>query len=256
MLQCATLKINKFKKNIQNKYSIDSLIKVLKSHKEWYHFLEGVLCMLRSCYFNINNQLLTEKQDKIDDIKKEVLDNLNTITDFDNIEQLGFATQAIMLITNLSGWLDNQDKDQLSTIIPNLFIKLLANYEVYAIPNAFDFVKGAIFLNQKVVEDNKQLVDNEYNKRDIVLETHQKYLVFEIWKLIKKINLNQLSISKAQCDSNFLKSLNLESDIIEKFIVLFILKYVDIPFDEEFTDELIDILIFLQAGPDTNQINN
>ena len=54
----------------------------------------------------------------------------------------------------------------------------------------------------------------------------------------------------------FLKSLNLESYTIEKFIVLFILKYVDIPFDEEFTDELVDVLLLLQTGPDTNQTDS
>ena len=128
-----------------------------------------------------------------------------------------------MLVTSLYSRLDDQDKDQLSTIISNLFIKLLKDFQVFAIPNAFDFVKGASFLDHKVIEDNKLLVDNEYNKRDVVFETHQKQLVFAILNLIKKSNLNQLSISKDQCDAEFLKSLNLESYMIEKFIVLLIL---------------------------------
>ena len=37
---------------------------------------------------------------------------------------------------------------------------------------------------------------------------------------------------------------------------MLILKYVDIPFDEEFTDELVDVLLFLQNEPDTNQTDS
>ena len=128
-----------------------------------------------------------------------------------------------MLVTNLYCRLGEQDKYQLSIIISNLFIKLLEDFQVYAIPNVFDFVKGATFLDQKVIDLNKQLVDNEFNKRNVVLETHQKQLVFAILNLIKKSDLNLLPISKFHCNSSFLKSLNLESHMIEKFIVLFIL---------------------------------
>ena len=189
-------------------------------------------------------------------ITKGIIDNLNAITDLNNIEQLGFATQAIMLATNLYCRLGNRDKDQLSTIISNFFIKLLEDFQVYAIPNVLDFVKGATFLDQDVIEKNKQLVDNKFNKRNVLLETHQKQLVFAILNLIKKSDLNQLPFSKVHCNSSFLKSLNLESRMIEKFIVLFILKYVDIPFDEEFTDELADVLLHLQTGSDTNQVDS
>ena len=208
---------------IQHKYSIDSLIKALSFNKDWFHFWEGVTYLLRSCYFNNCTQSWIDSQDKTDEIIKRIIDKLNAITDLNDIEQLGFATQAIMLVTNLYCWLGEQDKDQLSTIISNLFIKLLQDFQVYAIPNVLDFVKGATFLDQYVIEKNKELVDNEFNKRNVVLETHQKQFVFEIWNLIKKINLNQLSISKDQCEAEFLKSLNLKSRMIEKFIVLFIL---------------------------------
>ena len=208
---------------IQRKYNINSLIKALSSNKDWFHFLEGVTCLLNSYYFNKCTQSWIDNQDKTDEIIKEVIENLNAITDLNDIEQLGFATQAIMLVTNLYCRLDNQDKDQLSIIISNLFIKLLEDFQVYAIPNVFDFAKGATFLDQDVIEKNKELVDNEFNKRNVVLETHQKQFVFEIWNLIKKINLNQLLISKVQCEAEFLKSLNLKSHMIEKFIVLFIL---------------------------------
>ena len=173
---------------VQHKYSIDSLTKVLK-FKEWFHFWEGAICLLRSCYFNKNTQSLFGIQDKTDEIKKKVIDNLNIITDLNNIEQLGFATQAIMLVSSLLCRLDDQDKDQISTIISNLFIKLLKDFQVYAMPNVFDFVKGATFLDQNVIEDNRKLVDNEYNERDVVLETHQKQLVFAILNLIKKITV-------------------------------------------------------------------
>ena len=212
---------------IQLKYSIDSLTKALLFSKEWFHFWEGVTCLLRSCYFNKYAKSLAENQDFVHNIKKGIIDNLNTITDLNNIEQLGFATQAIMLVTNLYDKLDNQDINKLNTIISNLFIKLLEDFEVYAIPNAFDFIKGVAFLDQKLIEDNKQLVDNEFNKRNVVLETHQKQLVFAILNLIKNNNLSQLSIRKVHCNSSFLKSLNLESNMIEKFIVLFILNLFD-----------------------------
>ena len=238
---------------VQSKYRINSLTKVLK-FKEWFHFWEGAIWLLRSIYFNTSAQSLFGIQDKIDEIKKGIFDNLNTITDFDSIEQLGFATQAIMLITSIYSKLDDQDKDQLKTFISNLFTKLLEKYEVYAIPNVFDFVKGAVFLDQKVIENNRRLVDNEHNIRNVVLETHQKYLALLIWNLIKKSNLDQLSISKVQCNSSLLQSLNLESHMIEKFIILFILKYIDIPFDEEFTDELVEMLLLLQTRPDVDQI--
>ena len=238
---------------IQRKYSIDSLIKALSFNKEWFHFWEGVVCLLRSCYFSKCTQSLTESQDRIDNIKKGIIDHLNSITDLNNIEQLEFATQAIMLVTNLYCRLDNQDKDQLSTIISNLAIKLLEDFQVYAIPNVFDFLKNASFLEQKVIDDNRKLIENEVNNRNVILETHQKQFVLAIWNLIKKSDLNQLSISKVQYNSNFLKSLNLESHMIEKFFVLFILKYIDIPFDEEFTDELVDVLLFLQTGSPNNE---
>ena len=241
---------------IQHKYSIDTLIKALSFNKDWFHFREGVTCLLRSCYFNKFTQFWIYSQDKTDKIINGIIDNLKAIIDLNDIEQLGFATQAIMLATNLYCRLGEQDKDQLSIIISNLFIKLLEDFQVYAIPNVFDFIKGATFLDQDVIEKNKQLVDNEFNKRNVVLETHQKQLVFAILNLIKKSDLNQLPFSKVHCNSSFLKSLNLESHMIEKFIVLFILKYVDIPFDEEFTDELIDILLLLQTGPDTNQTDS
>ena len=210
-------------KKIQNKYSIDSLIKELSIKRDWFHFREGIICLLRSCYFNKCTQVWIYSQDKTNKIIKGIIDNLKAIIDLNSIEQLGFATQAIMLVTNLYCRLGEQDKDQLSIIISNLFIKLLQDFQVYAIPNVFDFVKGATFLDQKVIEKNKQLVDNEVNTKNVVLETHQKQLVFAIWNLIKKINLNQLSISKDQCKAEFLKSLNLKSHMIEKFIVLFIL---------------------------------
>ena len=123
---------------------------------------------------------MIEKEDKTDNIINGIIDNLSKITDLENIEQLGFATQAIMLITSLYDYLNSQNKDQLNIIFSNLFIKLLENFQVFAIPNAFDFAKGVAFLDQKVIEDNRQLVDNEYKNRDVVLETHQKYLVFEL----------------------------------------------------------------------------
>ena len=208
---------------VKHKYSIESLTEVLKFNKECFHFWEGVICLLRSCYFKTSTQSLAESQDKVDPIKKGVFDYLNAVTNVDNIEQLGFATQAIMLVTNLYCRLNDQDKDQLNIIIPTLFIKLIGNFEVYAIPNAFDFVKGAAFLDQNVIENNRKLVDNEFNKRNVILETHQKYLILAIWELVKKIDFNQLWLSKVKYESEFLKSLNLESHMIEKFIVLFIL---------------------------------
>ena len=158
-----------------------------------------------------------------------------------------------MLATSLYGRLNNEDKDELNAIVLNLFIKLLENYIVYAIPNAFDINKDTAFLDQKLIEQNRQLVDNEFKFRDVVLETHQKNLVFAIWKLIKISNLNQLSIIKTQYKSELLKSLNLESHMLEKWITLFILKYVDIPFEEEFTDELVNMLLLLQFGQDSNE---
>ena len=91
-----------------------------------------------------------------------------------------FATQAIMLVTNLYCRLDNQDKDQLSTIISNLAIKLLEDFQVYAIPNVFDFLKNASFLEQKVIDDNRKLIENEVNNRNVILETHQKQFVLAI----------------------------------------------------------------------------
>ena len=208
---------------IQQKYSIDFLIKALSFNKDWFHFWEGVTCLLRSCYFNNCTQSWIDSQDKTNEIIKGIIDKLKTISDLNDIEQLGFATQAIMLVTNLYCRLGEQDKDQLSIIISNLFIKLLKDYQVYAIPNVLDFAKGTPFLDQDLIEKNKELVDNEVNERNVVLETHQKQFVFEIWNLIKKINLNQLSISKDQCEAKFLKSLNLKSHMIEKFIVLIIL---------------------------------
>ena len=134
-------------------------------------------------------------------LKRKLLIISTAITDLNNIEQLGFATQAIMLVTSLYCRLDDQDKDQLSTIISNLFIKLLKDFQVYAIPNVLWFCQRCyIFRSEMWLRKTENLLIMSIIKEMLYLKLIRSNLVFAILNLIKKSNLNQLSISKVQCE--------------------------------------------------------
>ena len=82
-----------------------------------------------------------------------------------------------------------------------------------------------------------------------MLETHQKELVATILKLIIKFDFKGLSFKETKHNSELYACLNMNEKMVEKLIVLLILKYVDIPFDEDFTDQLFDTLLHLQSKP-------
>ena len=251
---------------VQSKYAIDSLVGVLNIDDQSFHYLEAVVWLIRACYSEQVNNYLSQ-------LKKGIYYHLDRIKDLNNIGQLWFAIEWFKIILNSDELVYEQ---KLNTCISTFFLKLFENFNLYAKPNAFDFIKDSLFLNQNLILRNNWIVDNEYDNRDVVVEIHQKELLISMCRLIRRFKLNVLPITakyfdqhpkdqdlvdinkgnEQQCwqDKGYTEIINILNDkmtnITDKspifssiIIVWSILKYVDIPFDEWFTDELIDMLM-------------
>ena len=246
---CIT-KDNNIIQKIQQKYNFNSLIGVLDMSDESFHFLEVVIWLLRSCYLNQNIQLIKIDESQISVIKQYIYKQLEKITDLNNINQIRFATESITLLSNCS---DKMNKgDNLQTKIGSLLVSLLKDMDVYAIPNAIDFASGdaQTFNGYKFILDHNRIVDNEWYERDVVVETHQKELAAVILRLLMKWGIKELSFMETKLKPELFVCLNMNEQMIEKLIVLLILKYVDIPFDVDFTDQLFETLLHLQSKPE------
>ena len=234
---------------IQQKYDFNSLVGVLDMNDESYHLLEVVVWLLRSWYLNPNDQLQTVDESIISHIKQSIYKQLENIVDLSNISQIRFAAESIALLSN---FYDKKSKgDKLLTVIGFLLSSMLKYVDVYALPNAIDFASGdaQTFFGYLFIANHNIFVDNEWYERDVVLETYQKELVAAILRFITKFGFKKIYLNKTELNSELFICLNINEQMIEKWIVLLILKYVDIPFDEDFTDLLFDTLLHLQSKP-------
>ena len=209
---------------IQQKYDLNSLIGVLDTNDESFHLLEVVVLLLRSCYLNSNDQLQTVDESQISQIKQLIDKQLEKIVDISNISQIRFATESIMLLLNCSDKKSNGDK--LQTKMWFLLISLLKDFDIFAKPNAIDFAPGdaQTFFGYGFINNHSLFVDNEWYERDAVLETHQKELVVAILKLITKYGFEEISYKDSELNSELFACLNMDEQMIEKWIVLLILK--------------------------------
>ena len=243
---CQTQDIKIIKK-IQEKYEIDPLIEVLETTDESFHLLEIVVWLLRSIYLDSNIKLQNVSEAQISVIKQHIYNQLEKIADLRNINQIKFATEAITFLTNCHDQMNKEDR--LQTAVGSLLVCLLKDFEVYAIPNAIDFAPGdaETFFGSEFIRNHNRIVDNEWYERDVVVETHQKLLVAAILRLITKIEFKGLIFKETEFKSDLFTCLKINEQTIEKWIVLLILKYADIPFDEDFTDLLFSSLLHLQS---------
>ena len=211
---------------IQLKYDIHSLIEVLDTNDESFHFLEAVVWLLRSCYLNSNIQLQAVDESQISTIKKHIYNQLEEITDLSNISQIRFAIESITLLSNCFD--DMAKEGRLNFIIEILLNELLKDFEVFTIPNAINFVQGdtQTFIEYSFIVCLNMMVDNEWYERDVVLETHQKELVVALLRLVSKFGLKRLSFKKIEYKSELYNCLNINEKMIEKWIILFILKLI------------------------------
>ena len=170
---------------VQSKYTIDSLVGVLNIDDQWFPYLEAVVWLIRSCYLEQVNNALSQ-------LKKGIYHHLDKIEDLNNIGQLWFATEWFKIIFNLDKLVCEQ---KLNTYISTFFLRLFKNFNLYAKPNAFDFIKDSLLFDQKLILRNNAIVDNEHNKRDVVVETHQKELLISMCRLMRKFKLNVLPIN-------------------------------------------------------------
>ena len=216
---------------------------------ESFVLFEKVVLLLRSCYLNPNDQLQTVDKSQILEIKECIYNQLEKIIDLNNINIIRFAIESITLFSNC---FDNTTKeDRLKSIVEFLLNELLKIFDVYTKPNAIDFELGdaETFLGYELIVNHNKFIDNEWYERDAILEANQRELIASILKIIIKFGFNEISYKKTELDSWLLACLNINEQMIEKWIVLLILKYVDIPFDEDFTDLLFDTLLHLQSKP-------
>ena len=235
---------------IQQKYDINSLIEVLDTPNDSFHFLEIIVRLLRSIYLNLYFELPKVSETQITKIKEHIYNQLKKTTDLRNISQIRFATESITLLSNC---IDIMSKGgRLQTAIGSLLSNLLQDFDVHAIPNAFDFAPGDAqkFLDYDFIDNHNDFVDNEWYERDVVVETHQKQLVAAILRLITKTRFKGLLFEETKFKSDLCTGLRINEQTIEKWIILLILKYADIPFDEDFTDLLFETLLHLQSKPD------
>ena len=209
---------------IQQKYDFNSLIEVLDMNDESFHFIEVVVLLLRLCYLNPNYQLQTVDESLILQIKQSTYKQLEKIVDISDISQIRFAVESITLLSNLNDkWLI---EDKLETAIGFLLSSLLKDVDVYALPNAIDFASGdaETFFGFKFIIHHNMFVDNEWYERNVVLETNQKELVTVILRLIMKFKFMIISLNETELNSELFICLNMNEKIIEKWIVLLILK--------------------------------
>ena len=94
-------------------------------------------------------------------IKKYIYNQLNKITDLNNISQLRFAAESITLLSNCIVNISKGDK--LRTIIMSLLSNMLKDFDVYALPNAIDFAPGdaQTFFGDDFMFYHNKFVDNE-----------------------------------------------------------------------------------------------
>ena len=234
---------------IQEKYDIESLIHVLSRDNLPFHFLEGVILLIRCCYLDKRNQYWNLSKPQLSKIKNGVYSHFNKITDLNNINQIRFAIESISLLINFDEKIANFDK--LQSCFATIFWSLLENIQIYAKPNDFDFVKEVVFIDNDLIKYNNAIVDNEFYGRDIVLETHHK----ELLTIMCRFMMTNLKFEICfKSTSDVITSLNLGTNSIEKLIISIFLKYVDIPFDESFTDGLVDTLFCLQSKSENSMI--
>ena len=82
----------------------------------------------------------------------------------------------------------------------------------------------------------------------LYLKLTRRNLLQQSWDSSLNLDSKKLSYKdKTELNSELFTCLNMNEQMIEKWIVLLILKYVDIPFDEDFTDLLFDTLLHLQS---------
>ena len=232
---------------IQQKYDINSLIEVLHMNDESFILLGAVVLLLKSCYLNPNHQLQTVDEFQILEIKECIYNQLEKTIDVNNFNIIRFAMESITLFSNC---FDNITKEsRLKSIVEFLLNELLKDFDVYTKPNAIDFELGdaQTFLGYGFINNHNEFINNEWYERDAMLEAEQRELIASILKIIIKFGFNEISYKKTELDSWLLACLNINEQMIEKWIVLLILKYVDIPFDEDFTDSLFDTLLHLQS---------
>ena len=112
-------------------------------------------------------------------------------------------------------------------------------------------MKEVVFIDNDLIKYNNAIVDNEFYGRDIVLETHHK----ELLTIMCRFMMTNLKFEICfKSTSDVITSLNLGTNSIEKLIISIFLKYVDIPFDESFTDGLVDTLFCLQSKSENSMI--
>ena len=211
---------------IQQKYDIDSLIEALDTNDESFHFLEAVVWLLRSCYLNPRLQLQTVDKSEILIIKQCIYKQFEKITDLSNISQIRFTIESIKLFSNCK---DNTIKEiKLQAIIETLLNELIKDFDVFTIPNATDFAQSDLetFIDYRLNVCLDMMVDNEWYERDVVLETHQKELVATILRFIMKFGFNRLSFKEIEHNSELYGCLNMNEKMIEKWVILFILKLI------------------------------
>ena len=213
---------------IQQKYDINSLIEVLDTPDDSFRFLEIIVRLLRSIYLNLNIELPKASETQITKIKEHIYNQLEKTTDLSNISQIRFATESITLLSNC---IDPMSKgDRLQTAIGSLLSNLLQDFDVHAIPNAFDFAPAdaETFLGYGFINDHNKFVDNSWYERDVVVETHQKQLVAEILRLITKTGFKGLLFEETKFKSDLFTCLRISEQTIEKWIILLIFKLLHI----------------------------
>ena len=112
-------------------------------------------------YLNSNIQLQKVSEAQISAIKERIYNQVEKTTDLRDISQIRFATESITLLSNCHDQISKGGR--LQTAIGSLLGSLLIDFDVYAIPNAFDFAQGdaqTFFGNQFILEHNA-FVDNE-----------------------------------------------------------------------------------------------
>ena len=210
-------------KKIQQKYDLNSLIEVLHVNDKLFHLLEVIVWLIRSCYLNPNIQLQIVDEPQISYIKQSIYKQLSKITKLNYINQIRFATESVTLLSNCC---DKISKEELLTITEFLLTNLLKDFDIYAIPNAFDFLSGdgETYLGDGFINNHNKIVDNEWYERDVVLETNQKELVTAILRLITKFEFKEISYKETEFNSDLFACLKMNVQMIEKWIVLLILK--------------------------------
>ena len=229
---------------IKQKYNFDSLISVLKINDESFDFLEKIVRLLRSCYFNPNIQFDAVNDSKIEVMEQYIYMQLEKITDFSNKGQIKFTTESIMLLSNCFNKISNIG-DKLQKIIGSLLVGLLQNYDVFIIPNAIDFASGDVetFIDFNFISNHNKIVNEDIHEGNVDLKNNQKKLVAAILILISKFKFKGYIFKETLFKSNQFAYLDFSDQTIEKWIILHILKFAYISNCWERTGNIIKIYI-------------